>query len=341
MRAVWFRCCLLCTAVSFSCLCRAFATDSADVAERLHHVEALNRIDDASVHPWHLKLSFQLVDAKGHPSEQGTIEEWWKSPSTYKVVFSSPSYSGTEIHAGDDLYRTNDTSSAPYLLDLVLKQVVHPMTEDDLRDGTPDLQKADFGKVPLDCIMIAQPIKNTFPPLGLFPTYCMDRDKDVLRASYNFGSQTVLRNNIGVFQKRMVPMDQIVQSDAKVAITAHVEELGGVALQESTFATTNLQKIEINPTNVPRSVMAGRAVSQPRPVYPDRAKYNHVSGTVRLGARIGTDGRIHSLKFVSIPDADLGIAAVAAVRQWRYQPYLLNGVPVEVETEITVNFEFR
>jgi TonB family protein len=66
-----------------------------------------------------------------------------------------------------------------------------------------------------------------------------------------------------------------------------------------------------------------------------------VSGTVRLGAIIGSDGKIRSLKFASIPDADLGIAAVAAVRHWRYQPYLLNGVPVDVQTEITVNFEIR
>jgi hypothetical protein len=90
MKAVWFRCCLLWTAVSFSCLCRAFAADSADIAERLHHVEALNRIDDASVHPWHLKLSFQLVDAKGHPSEQGTIEEWWKSPFDVEGCVQQP-----------------------------------------------------------------------------------------------------------------------------------------------------------------------------------------------------------------------------------------------------------
>jgi TonB family protein len=337
-----FCCCLFWTFASWSWSCQAFAADSTVVAERLHHIEALNRIDDSSINPWHLKLSFQLMDAKGHPSEQGTIEEWWKSPSTYKVVFSSPSYSSTEIHAEDHLYRTKDRSSPPYLLDLVLQQVVHPLTDEDIRDGTPNLEKHDFGKIPLDCIMVGKAIKNlASPPLGLFPTYCLDRDKDILRASYNFGSQTVLRNNIGVFQKRMVPMDQLVQSDTKVVITVHVEELRGVALQESDFAATNLQKIDLSPTNVERSMMAGRAVSQPKPVYPDRARYDHVSGTVRLAAIIGTDGKIHSLKFISIPDPDLGIAAVRAVRQWRYQPFLLNGVPVDVQTEITVNFEFR
>jgi TonB family protein len=221
----------------------------------------------------------------------------------------------------------------------VREQIVHPLTEDELRDGVPRPEKRDFGKVPLDCIMIAQPIKTFgLPPLGLFPTYCMDRDKDVLRASYNFGNQTVLRNHMAVFQKRVVPMNLIVQSEDKAAITAEMEDLRGFALQESDFATTNLDRVD-KAANVSGSVMQGHAISQERPACPDRAKRNHVSGTVRLSAIIGTDGRIRSLKFVSIPDADLGIASVAAVRHWRYEPYLLNGIPVEVQTEITVNFE--
>jgi TonB family protein len=325
----------------FCSLGAAQAEDKAAITDRLHRVEELNRIDDSSITPWHLKLSFRLMDAKGHPAEQGTIEEWWKSPSVHKVVFNSTSYSGTEIQTADGLFRTKDISSAPYLLGLVLQQVVHPLLDEDMQDGTPDLRKQDFGKVPLDCVMISQPIKNVaYPPLGLFPTYCLDRDKDVLRASYNFGAQTVLRNNIGAFQKRMVPLNQIVQLNSTVAITAHVDELRGSAQSDSEFATTNLQRIDKDATDVASGVMQGRALSQAKPVYPDRAKYNHVSGTVRLGARIGTDGRVHSLKLVSVPDPDLAIAAVAAVRQWTYQPYLLNGVPVEVQTEITVNFQF-
>ena len=286
-------------------------------------------------------MSFQLMDAKGRPSEQGTIEEWWKTPSMYKVVFTSPSYSSTEIHVADGIYRAKDTGSAPYLLELVREQIVHPLTIDDVQKGVLRMEKRESSKVPLDCIMVAQPLKGVeAPPLGLFPTYCMDRDKDVLRASYNFGNQTVLRNHLAVFQKRAVPMSLIVQSGDKAIATSQIEDLRGFALQESDFATTGLVNVD-KITDVLGSVMGGHAISQERPVYPDRAKFNHVTGTVRLGAIIGTDGRVRSLKFNSIPDADLGIAAVAAVRHWRYQPYLVNGVPVEVQTEITVNFEMR
>jgi TonB family protein len=67
---------------------------------------------------------------------------------------------------------------------------------------------------------------------------------------------------------------------------------------------------------------------------------NHTSGRVILQARIGSDGHVHGLKVISTPDADLAIASLAAVRQWTYKPYLLNGEPVDVNTQITVNFSF-
>jgi protein TonB len=53
---------------------------------------------------------------------------------------------------------------------------------------------------------------------------------------------------------------------------------------------------------------------------------------------IGRDGHILLLRVVSSPDPSLAVSAIAAVRQWNYRPYMLNGVPVEVETTINVNF---
>ena len=63
----------------------------------------------------------------------------------------------------------------------------------------------------------------------------------------------------------------------------------------------------------------------------------HLSGTVRLRAIIATDGSIQHLEVLSGSEI-LARAAVDAVRQWRYRPTLLSGVPVEIETYITVTF---
>jgi periplasmic protein TonB len=78
-------------------------------------------------------------------------------------------------------------------------------------------------------------------------------------------------------------------------------------------------------------------VRKVEPVYPHIAKISGIAGTVKLHAIIAKDGSIQSLSVISGPPI-LTTAALAAVAQWRYRPYLLNGEAVEVETFITVNF---
>jgi periplasmic protein TonB len=76
---------------------------------------------------------------------------------------------------------------------------------------------------------------------------------------------------------------------------------------------------------------------QPKPEYPPLAKMARIQGTVRLEALISKDGTIQDLKTLSGHPL-LVKAALEAVSRWRYQPTLLNGEPVEVVTEIDVNF---
>ncbi len=73
------------------------------------------------------------------------------------------------------------------------------------------------------------------------------------------------------------------------------------------------------------------------PSYPMLARQMKVQGAVILQALIGADGAIQDLKVLSGP-AILASAAQEAVRQWRFKPYLQNGVPIETEAKITVNF---
>jgi protein TonB len=71
------------------------------------------------------------------------------------------------------------------------------------------------------------------------------------------------------------------------------------------------------------------------PVYPTLMRQIGRSGQVELHAMIATDGSIQSLQVVS-GDPGFYQSAMEAVRQWRYKPMILNGIPVEVDTFITV-----
>jgi protein TonB len=85
------------------------------------------------------------------------------------------------------------------------------------------------------------------------------------------------------------------------------------------------------------SVQQAKLVRQPHPVYPPLAKQARIQGTVKLSAIISKDGTIQHLEVISGHPL-LVPSALEAVKQWVYQPTLLNGEPVEVITQIDVNF---
>lgn len=91
------------------------------------------------------------------------------------------------------------------------------------------------------------------------------------------------------------------------------------------------------PTRVPKDVMSGLIRKKVQPQYPEKARKAHIQGTVALQATIGKEGDVLNLQIIN-GDTALAAASIEAVKQWKYKPYLLNGVPVEVETQVDVIF---
>jgi protein TonB len=102
-------------------------------------------------------------------------------------------------------------------------------------------------------------------------------------------------------------------------------------------ANTAPPKVAPQKVRVSQGVLQGNAISQPKPQYPPIARQARISGSVVLQATISKAGTIENLHVIS-GHPMLIQAAMDAVRQWKYKPYLLNGDPVEVDTQITVNF---
>ena len=88
---------------------------------------------------------------------------------------------------------------------------------------------------------------------------------------------------------------------------------------------------------VSQGVSQGLLIHRVQPMYPPLARQARIQGSVILQAEISKDGSIENLRLIS-GHPMLAPAAIEAVKQWRYKPYFLNGEPVAVETQITVNF---
>jgi periplasmic protein TonB len=96
-------------------------------------------------------------------------------------------------------------------------------------------------------------------------------------------------------------------------------------------------KVAVQRVRVSQGVTQGMVLHRVQPVYPPLARTARVQGSVVLAAVIGKNGAIQNLHVISGHPL-LTQAALDAVKQWKYRPYILNGEPVEVDTQVTVNF---
>jgi periplasmic protein TonB len=114
--------------------------------------------------------------------------------------------------------------------------------------------------------------------------------------------------------------------------------IGGIVSATSSLASVpKLQSVVPQRVRISQGVTKGLLIHRAEPSYPPLARAARVQGDVVLTAVISVNGEIENLQLVS-GHPMLVPAAISAVKQWRYKPYLLNGQPVEVETTITVIF---
>jgi len=136
----------------------------------------------------------------------------------------------------------------------------------------------------------------------------------------------------------MVPAVAFAQSDTanKTSAPAQSESASPQSTDPVTITGPLPQRVLIT-----QGVSQGLLIHQVAPVYPETARMNLVEGTVVLRAVIGKDGVVRDLHVESSPSDDLSQAALTAVQQWTYRPYLLSGEPVEIDTTINVNFKLK
>ncbi len=114
-----------------------------------------------------------------------------------------------------------------------------------------------------------------------------------------------------------------------------------VLMQSPTPAPPQLrpQPVQTGAIRVGGNIQASKIIGQVRPIYPQDALQQNVGGTVKFEAVVTKEGTLSGIKVINSPDPRLTQAALDAMKNWRYEPTLLNGEPIEVMTTIDVNYE--
>lgn len=305
--------------------------------------------------PWHLKASYQLYDEKGNPAEQGSYEYWWASPQEHRSTWTRVGATHTDWFTKDGKYAFESAGEPINLFEYNLQAaLLSPLP------SSVDLAPA---KVRLDdegvaengsngpCITVVSMMKQEEameqPEQGPFPTYCFDSQRPVLQSVYSFERVLTQFGEIVQMQGKTIAREVSVAEGKHKLFTAKVDVIDQISASDPDLTPpasaahtdlaftghTDLGKVEIK-----AEVMTGHIIKKVTPSYPKVAKMARIQGKVVLIAIIGTDGKIHKLRVVSAPSAWLANSSFQAVSQWEYEPYVLKGQPVPVETTINVYF---
>lgn len=343
-RSTFLRHSLLILSLAVFAVAGARAQSAAEVFAALKAAANQGSLYDDGLKPWHLKLAVTLAKQDGG-EETGTVEEWRNGPGQSRRVYDLPSYQYGFVEKDGVRYETPGAAAMPFALQYLLSAELYGVPRPkNLENVEPKLVETGLSSQ-FKCV----PVGHLLPPglpqdVETLPAYCFDAKLLRFEIVVQYHSLVTVRNQTGTFLGRTVPIRLTITSAGKpfasaqvTALQARVEPYAEAAVTDGLEKEVAV-KAPVDQTGIRGGIIAGSILTKVQPVYPESAKSQHVSGPVFLHAIIGKDGRVSKLSVITSPSKDLADAALVAVRQWTYRPYLLNGAPTEVDTTVRVNF---
>jgi TonB family protein len=300
-----------------------------------------NGLNAPDLKPWHIRGSYTTYDVEGKESGTGVYEEWWVSPTKYKVSYTSAHFTQVDYANGDTLYRSGSQKWPGAYEGRMRLDLIEPLLDDDaLKEFKPELHVIANGAAKLTCVKLAYSLSaNMIKEDSEFVQSCFESAIPALRDRSQFGFETTY-NRIGVFQGHYVAREMLTNHQGKPWTKLNLEIVEGLKEPVETLLAPPPDAVPVDVTAMlVRDVRELERIKSSAPKYPEGAKANGTEGKVVMQVTIGTDGRIKSVQVISGPSV-FEKAAVDAVHGWMYRPFRLMGVRREVSTEVTVAFHF-
>jgi TonB family protein len=309
-----------------------------DAKERMELAEKVNGLHGLDI-PWHLKASYEVFRLDGKSTDTGTYEAWHVSPKQYRLALRSPLISVEEYGTDHGVFRTGDQDWPGKPLSSIRGMIMRPVPVPNPEKITLENYERTVSKQPLLCTgLINHGAKTTVQDAA---SYCFAPTNAILFYSGSPGRIQILFEHTSLVHGHYFANDMRLFIGGRPWLKVHVdtlEGLGPAALSALTVpAGASAVTARLDATE---EVTQGRLINKTVPSYPAAAKLQGVQGTVILNGVIGTDGHFKKLEVMAGPPM-LQQAALDAVRQWVYTPYLREGKPVEVETDVNVVFAMQ
>lgn len=321
-----------------------------DPAALLQLASQVNGLHGSNLKPWHIHATWQFQD-HGQVTDHGTFEEWWAGEKKSRTVITSSTGNRTTWVTDHGVYLPPASSGMPQRATVASGMLLQPVPDFQV-NASPNVKwkktRVKDGGVSLDCILREFLMPNGQPAVmidahgdsRLAGTQFCFADKVPAIRTESTGAAKTAFNSVVLFQgqylaKKIETQDAYGnETDITVDLIEALDPVNDADFLPPADATLlpAVRKVALS-----SGVAQGNRIGGGTVAYPPEAEANHVQGTVVLRITISTEGKVTDLHVIS-GAPELQSAAMEAVRTWRYRPYLLNGTPVEVETQVNVVF---
>ena len=319
--------------------------------------------DSQTAKPWHLTYNYRLLDDEGKPGSEGKVEFWW-SAQTYRITWTKSGTVSSEWHTSDGKTLTEVTGAGISSMEHRLSSAVfftYPKIQ-EYETGNWRLKLATLntsGSTFFCAAVVSAQSEANFRGDsldGVGTAYCFNGQAPVLLFTLMNHTIVNIYSEIQSFQNHNVARHIDIAYTGTKKLAADMAEYQEITADDAAF-TPSPEAKELGVESRRISILPGPPVNaapgtlyissdiasrmlleKVSPIYPPDAQAAHAAGTVLIKAQIGKDGKIEDAEVVSSPHPSLSTAALDAVRQWRYRPYVLNGQTVVAHTQISVIF---
>jgi Gram-negative bacterial TonB protein C-terminal len=297
----------------------------------------------ADVPAWHLKATYTLYDVQsGKPTESGNFEEWYTNPTTWHRAYTEKKLTGQEWStARTKQLKTKDSKLDIARLDHAVAQpLVDPVAAAANYKPALDmsLQAGTFEGVVLDCVVATNPAQAAggINPDVLFPRLCFDVKDSTLRFTTTADTLTAY-TNFKPLGTRSIANKVEVKPYNRLGAALDITLLEPLAASDQAQVTP-----PANAQPLPYAHQSNDTPLVPLKItecaYPMDARDNHELGVVTVPILIKKDGSVKS-NGQAMGQPHLASAAGDCVGNYKFQPFLIDGEPVEVSDFLLYNYD--
>ena len=313
--------------------------DQQEFKSLLARAEQLSSLTASDSPHFHLKLHAGDPHNE-HPEFATDIELWWAAPDKWRRQITSPIFSQTAVQNGQHYSESNSSDYLPWWLHELITDPLNPLPFEELKNANIELR----GSPDHRCAEWQSEFAQGSDKIGIHNSVCFNPDGTVQQAftrtsGADFGGYRSFGN-------KRVPVS--LKLSAKDAEGKYVDLLGRLTLLEQLEEDPSLFNIK-NDTglaararfvSIPESALQDYKLDSPPLQWP--AVHNFPSsGLMTINVKIDRNGTIREIDSPISKNVVLSDPAVEQVKNWKFKPFLVDGSPVQVNTDISIRFEAK